>query len=63
VSEGELADGVRGLAGEEHLVVEGAGAAAPAAVLAGKIRGRGTIVALVTGSNIDLARFRSVLTS
>jgi threonine dehydratase len=63
VSEAELAHAVRGLAGEEHLVVEGAGAAAPAAVLAGKVRGRGTTVALVTGSNIDLARFRSVLNS
>ena len=63
VSEGELADAVRGLAGEEHVVAEGAGAAAPAAVLAGKVRGRGTIAALVTGSNIDLARFRSVLNS
>jgi threonine dehydratase len=63
VSEAELAEGVRGLAGEEHVVAEGAGAAAPAAVLAGKVRGPGNIVAIVTGSNIDLARFRSVLTA
>ena len=61
VSEEELADGIRGLAGEEHVVAEGAGAAAPAAVRAGKVRGAGETVALVTGSNIDLTRFRGVL--
>jgi threonine dehydratase len=63
VSEAELADAVRGLAGEEHVVAEGAGAAAPAAVRAGKVHGSGEMVALVTGSNIDLARFRAVLSS
>jgi threonine dehydratase len=61
VSEAELGDGLRGLLSEEHLVTEGAGAAAPAAVLAGKARGPGHLVALVTGSNIDIARLRGVI--
>jgi threonine dehydratase len=63
VTERELAEGLRRLAGEDHVVAEGAGAAAPAAVLAGKVRGPGHAVALVTGSNIDLERLRAVLTS
>jgi threonine dehydratase len=63
VTENELADALRGLAGEDHVIAEGAGAAAPAAVLAGKIRGSGDTVVLVTGSNIDPARFRAVLNS
>jgi threonine dehydratase len=61
VTETELAEGLRGLAGEEHVIAEGAGAAAPAAVLAGKVRGLDDTVALVTGSNIDLERLRAVL--
>jgi threonine dehydratase len=63
VTERELAEGVRRLAGEDHVIAEGAGAAAAAAVLAGKARGIGQSVALVTGSNIDLERLRAVLTS
>lgn len=61
VTEPELANSLRGLAGEDHVVAEGAGAAAPAAVLAGKVSGSDRTVALVSGSNIDLARFRAVL--
>jgi threonine dehydratase len=61
VTETELADGVRGLVAEDHVIAEGAGAAAPAALLAGKVRPTGDTVALVTGSNIDVARLRAVL--
>ena len=60
VTEEELAEGLRGLAGDEHVIAEGAGAAATAAVLAGKARGR-EMAALVTGSNIDVERLRRVL--
>jgi len=60
VNEEELAEGLRGLLREEHLVVEGAGAAAPAAVLAGKVRGAGPLVALASGANIDLERLLAV---
>ena len=61
LSEEELSAGMRGLVAEEHIVAEGAGAAAVAAVLAGKIRASGEMTAIVTGANIDLARLESVL--
>jgi threonine dehydratase len=53
VSEDDLQAAIRGLATEEHLIVEGAGAAATAAVLSQRLA-RGTrAVVLVTGSNVD----------
>ena len=61
VSEDDLAAAVRGLAGEEHLVVEGAGAAATAAVLTrGVIPTGARAVVLVTGGNIDLSKFAAI---
>jgi threonine dehydratase len=63
VSETELADAIRGLVREEHLIAEGAGAAAAAALLAGKA-GRGRrIVAVLSGANIDAARVARLLTA
>lgn len=56
VSEEEIARAMRGLLAQEHLVVEGAGAAAVAAILAGRVRPAGTAVALLTGANIDQGR-------
>jgi threonine dehydratase len=53
---------IAGLAREEHLVAEGAGAAAAAALLGRRIDERkGPIVAIVSGSNIDLDRFSGIL--
>jgi len=47
-----------GLATEDRLIVEGAGAAAAAAVLAGKASGHGQqVIAIVTGGNVDLAKW------
>jgi threonine dehydratase len=62
VSEGDLARAIRGLAAEEHLIAEGAGAAATAALLAGEavMPGRRAVV-LVSGGNIDLDRLRRVI--
>ena len=60
IDEDALAGGMRGLVREEHVIAEGAGAAATAAVLAGKARGDG-LVAIVTGSNIDVEMLRRVL--
>ena len=58
ISEDELARAMRGLAGEERLIVEGAGAAATAAIIAGKAAASGqTVVAMVTGGNVDLAKW------
>lgn len=64
VGEDDLRRAMRGLAEEEHLMVEGAGAAATAAVLSRAVvpSGRRAVV-LVTGANIDLARFRDVIES
>jgi threonine dehydratase len=60
VTEEELFDAMRGLVREEHLIAEGAGAAATAAVLSGKARGH-HMVAIVSGGNIDAARLIDVL--
>lgn len=61
VSEGELAGGLRGLVREEHLVAEGAGAAATAAVLSGKAGNFDNAAVIVSGANIDLDRLNGVL--
>ena len=62
VGERDVREMVRALLDEEHLVVEGAGAAAPAAVRAGLISfGGDRGVVLLTGANIDLARLRPLL--
>jgi threonine dehydratase len=61
VTEDELARGIRHLAFERGLVAEGAGAAAMAALLAGKVDAIGRPVALVTGRNIAAERLVSVL--
>ncbi|NBQ13772.1 MAG: pyridoxal-phosphate dependent enzyme [Proteobacteria bacterium] len=58
ISEDDLTRAMRGLAGEEHLIVEGAGAAATAAVMAGKASAPGQrVVVLVTGGNVDLPKW------
>ena len=62
VSEAELADAVRGLAAEEHLIAEGAGAATIAATVAGRAVAAGERAAVIlSGANIDLTRFTSVV--
>jgi threonine dehydratase len=54
VTEDEIADGVRFVYGRAKLACEPAGAAAVAAILAGKVRaGDGPIVAVVSGGNAD----------
>lgn len=61
VSETALAQAVHGLAAHDHLLAEGAGAAAAAAVLARLAVDPGQrAVVMLTGANIDLARFISV---
>jgi threonine dehydratase len=58
VSEDDLRAAMRGLAVEEHLIAEGAGAAAAAAVMARRVQTAGPTAVLLSGSNIDFARFR-----
>ncbi|HTH24446.1 MAG TPA: pyridoxal-phosphate dependent enzyme [Vicinamibacterales bacterium] len=58
VSEEELARAMKGLATEERLIVEGAGAAAVASIIAGKTSAPGQrVVAMVTGGNVDLPKW------
>jgi threonine dehydratase len=61
-SEAEIEEGIRFLARAHGIVAEGAGAAAVAGVLAGRVpRGDGPLVAVVTGRNIALPRLAEVL--
>ncbi len=65
VSEEEIATAVRELAARDHLIVEGAGAVATAALLGGRIAnvsGR-RVAVIASGSNIDLARLAPILAS
>jgi threonine dehydratase len=64
VSEDELAAGLRGLVAEEHLVAEGAGIAAAAAVAAGRVELTGRRAAVVvSGANIDTRTLTTVLSA
>lgn len=61
VDEAAIGEAMRDLLAEEHLVVEGAGAVAVAALAAGVVAVRGrTAVALVTGANVDLPRLLDI---
>ncbi|MBY0492791.1 MAG: threonine/serine dehydratase [Cyanobacteria bacterium] len=63
VSEDDLTRAMKGLATEERLIVEGAGAAAVAAILDGKASVPGQrIVAMVTGGNVDLPKWLFAIT-
>jgi threonine dehydratase len=58
IGEDDLARAMKGLATEERLIVEGAGAAAVAAIMAGKASAAGqNVIALVTGGNVDLPKW------
>lgn len=61
VTDEELRAAIRFLAAEHGLVAEGAGAAATAAALSGKVRIDGATVAVVTGRNIALPLLSSIL--
>ena len=58
VSEDELGRAMKGLANEERLIVEGAGAASVAAIMAGKASAPGQrVIAIVSGGNVDLPKW------
>jgi threonine dehydratase len=60
--EDDLTAAMRGLLQHEHLVAEGAGAAAVAALLAGRVDARqGRTVVIVSGANVDLTVLARVL--
>jgi threonine dehydratase len=63
VSEGDLERAMTGLAADERLIVEGAGAASVAAVMTGKASSPGQrVVAIVTGGNVDLSKWLAAIT-
>ena len=57
-----VARAIRVVAEHAHVIAEGAGGCAVAAALSGRT-GRGKIVAIVSGGNIDLSRFFELLTA
>jgi threonine dehydratase len=62
ISENELALAMKGLATEDRLIVEGAGAAAAAAVMTGKASSPGQqVVTMVTGGNVDLTKWLAAI--
>ncbi len=64
VTEDDLHDAVRGLVRHEHLIAEGAGAAAAAAIARNRIEVEGrNVAAIVSGANIDGSRLAAVLLS
>ena len=62
VSEADFSDAIVGLVESEHLVVEGAGAAATAAIVGCRVELSGrNVVAIVSGGNIDRATLSGLL--
>jgi threonine dehydratase len=53
VSDDDLRRALIGVVTHEHLVIEGAAAAAPAALLSGRLRTRGNVAVILSGANID----------
>ena len=64
VSEDDLLRAIAGLVEHEHLIAEGAGAAAAAAIASRRLDAGGArVAAIVSGANIDRARLAAVLAS
>jgi threonine dehydratase len=56
----EIVEAIRLLAGRHHVIAEAAGAAAVAAALAGRC-GKGNIICIVSGGNIDASKLGAIL--
>ena len=65
VTEAEILEGMRRLMTRAKLYVEGSGAAATAALVAGKVRvpKGGRVVALVSGGNVDVGQLAALMAS
>jgi threonine dehydratase len=61
VDEPLLRRALTGVVTEEHLLVEGAAAAGPAAILSGQVQLKGTVAVVLTGANIDSHRLVEIL--
>jgi threonine dehydratase len=56
----QIAEAIRLLAGRHHVIAEAAGAASVAAALAGQC-GKGNIICIVSGGNIDASKLGAIL--
>ncbi len=61
LSEEEIAGGMRHAYGVEREILEGAGAVGIAALLAGRIRSSGPVVAILSGRNVDMTLHRKII--
>lgn len=61
VDEPLLRRALAGVVTHEHLIIEGAAAAAPAAIIGGRLELKGRVAVILTGANIDSDRLRSTL--
>jgi threonine dehydratase len=63
VGEADLRRALAGVVRHEHLLIEGAAAAGPAALLSGAVQPRGTVAVVLTGANIDTATLAGAISS
>ena len=63
VDEPLLRRALAGVVAQEHMVIEGASAAGPAAILSGQIELKGNVAVILTGANIDVAKLMEVVSS
>jgi threonine dehydratase len=61
VSEDDLRRALAGVVVHEHLVIEGAAAAGPAALLSEKVQAKGNVAVILSGANIDRERLIDVM--
>jgi threonine dehydratase len=61
VEEPALREALAGVVTQEHLVIEGAAAVGPAAILSGELKLNGTVAVILTGANIDRDRLIDIL--
>ena len=61
VEETALREALAGVVTQEHVVIEGAAAAGPAAILSGELQLKGNVAVILTGANIDRDRLIEVL--
>jgi len=61
VDEPDVRSALAGVVTNEHLVIEGAAATGPAAILGGKLELKGNVAVILTGGNIDTSRLAEIL--
>ena len=61
VEETALREALAGVVTQEHVVIEGAAAAGPAAILSGELKLEGNVAVILTGANIDRERLIEIL--